>query len=70
MDAVVEPWQSGRPPNREIVEVEWEGKIIRVQAIWGQDGVLPHWEAEDRSCLWEPAAFKNWRRPSADTSSR
>jgi len=59
-------WETGKPPPKEVVEVEhYETKeIIRVRAIWGDKdkGVLPHWEAEDRSCLYYPEAFGRWRR--------
>jgi hypothetical protein len=55
------PWQSGKPPNEQLVEVEDDGRVIRVRAIWGRDGTRPHWESEDRDTLWEPFAFKRWR---------
>lgn len=54
-------WQHGKPPNEQLVEVEHEREIIRVRAIWGRDGLLPHWESEDRGILWSPDAFHRWR---------
>lgn len=55
-------WQNSKPPNEHVVEVEDEdGTILRVRAIWGRDGLLPHWESEDRDTLWHPSVFKRWR---------
>lgn len=54
-------WETGKPPNEQIVEVEDEGRIIRVRAMWGRDGMRPHWESEDRDTLWAPSAFTRWR---------
>lgn len=59
-------WQTDNPPNEQVVEVEYGGKIIRVRAIWGRDGTLPHWEEENRNRLWHPSAFQRWRPISAD----
>jgi uncharacterized membrane protein len=58
-----EPWQTGKPPNEVIVEVEHPetGKILLVRAMWGRDGYLPHWESQDRSTVWAPNAFRRWR---------
>lgn len=60
-------WQTGAPPNEQVVEVEWNGFIIRVRSIYGRDGTLPHWESEDRDTLWTPNAFDRWRVPSPPT---
>jgi len=64
-------WETGKPPNEEVVEVKRGRQIIRVRAMWGRDGSLPHWEAEDRSVLWSPNTFTRWRRvphtPSGST---
>ena len=57
-------WQTGKPPNEKIVEVEDAGDIIRVRAVWGRDGMRPHWESEDRDTLWSPDAFARWREVS------
>ena len=57
-------WQTGKPPNEQVVEVEDGKRIIRVRAIWGRDGTLPHWESEDRDTLWHPSAFSRWRAHS------
>ena len=54
-------WQTGKPPNERVVEVEDEGQIIRVRAIWGRDGILPHWESENRDRFYSPSAFRRWR---------
>ncbi len=59
---VVTSWQTGKPPNETLVEVEHDERgIIRVRSMWGRDGMLPHWESEDRGILWEPSAFARWR---------
>lgn len=56
-------WRDGKPPNEQIVEVEDEdGRTIRVMAIWGRDGTLPHWESEDRNTHWNVSAFTRWRQ--------
>lgn len=57
----MQPWQTGKPPHGQVVEVEHEGRIIRVRAQWGRDGYRPHWESEDRDTHWSPAAFPRWR---------
>jgi hypothetical protein len=57
----VSEWQYGKPPNETLVEVEYEGTIYRVRAMWGRDGMLPHWESEDRDTLWCASAFNRWR---------
>ncbi len=62
-------WQTGKPPNEQIVEVEDEGQIVRVRAVWGRDGLLPHWESEDRDTLWSPSAFDRWREVEASGPS-
>jgi hypothetical protein len=54
-------WNYGKPPSDQIVEVEYKGAVIRVRAIWGRDGTLPHWESEDRDTLWSVSAFYRWR---------
>jgi hypothetical protein len=55
-------WSSEKPPSETLVEVKDDERgIIRVRAIWGRDGTLPHWESEDRGILWSPNAFKRWR---------
>ncbi len=65
--AIMGTWQSRKPPNERVVEVKNGPDIIRVRAIWGRDGVLPHWESEDRNRLWGPSAFKQWRHVRAST---
>lgn len=54
-------WQTSKPPNEQLVEVEYNGQVIRVRAIWGRDGTRPHWEDEDKNRLWSPSAFNRWR---------
>jgi hypothetical protein len=54
-------WQTGKPPHGVLVEVMDTDGIHRVRAVWGSDGVLPHWESEDRDALWSPSAFGKWR---------
>jgi len=59
-------WQAGKPPHKQIVEVEDEdGAIIRVRAIWGGDGYRPHWRSEDDNTHWDVSAFTRWR-PTED----
>ena len=60
-------WEYGMPPNEEIVEVEHEGKIIRVMAFYGRDGTRSHWTTpfgEGPQIQWEFSAFSRWRRPN------
>lgn len=59
-------WQSDKPPDGALVEVEWECRTIRVRAIWGRDGRLPHWESEDKDTLWHPSAFNRWRQLASE----
>jgi hypothetical protein len=54
-------WNIGPPPHRDLVEVFEDGQVLRVRAIWGSDGVLPHWESEDGDTLYDPSAFRFWR---------
>lgn len=54
-------WQSGKPPNETLVEVEWQGGVIRVMAFYGRDGVLPHWRTKDGNQCWSPGFFDRWR---------
>lgn len=54
-------WRYDKPPNEEVVIVEYKGKLIKVLAIWGRDGTLPHWESEGRNSHWHPSAFSRWR---------
>lgn len=58
---MAETWQTTKPPNEEIVEVQDGGRIIRVMAFYGRDGYRPHWRSEDGNTFWEPAAFTKWR---------
>lgn len=60
-DARAAQWQTGKPPNEQVVEVKNGPKVIRVRAIWGRDGVLPHWESEDGDKMWGASAFTRWR---------
>lgn len=55
------PWRTERPPNEELVEVELDGKIIRVKAFYGRDGWRPHWRSEDGVLMWSVDTFKRWR---------
>lgn len=54
-------WQTIKPPNEKIVEVEYDNRIIRVKAIWGRDGIRAHWESEDGDLHWSVSAFTRWR---------
>ena len=55
-------WQTTKPPNEELVEVEHEGEIIQVMAYWGRDGTLPHWKTEDGGTCWDVSTFTRWRK--------
>jgi hypothetical protein len=61
-------WRTGKPPNEVVVEVMDGAEVIRVRAIWGRDGMLPHWESEDRDTLYRVSAFDKWRYPARDVS--
>jgi len=50
-----------KPPNERLVEVEYSGNTIKVRAIYGRDGVLPHWESEDGTKSWSPDFFTSWQ---------
>lgn len=54
-------WNTGKPPNEKLVEVDLDGKIIRVKAFFGRDGYLPHWRSEDETKMWHPSTFSEWR---------
>ena len=54
-------WNTGRPPNEKLVEVEDGDKIIQVMAFFGRDGYRPHWTNEDRTKSWDVSAFRRWR---------
>lgn len=54
-------WQTGRPPNEELVEVEWAGGIIEVMAFFGRDGYRPHWKTADGEQTWSVDSFSRWR---------
>ena len=64
---VEEPWQTGRPPNEELVEVMLDGEIIRVRAFYGRDGWRPHWRSEDETTSWSVESFSAWRRIASST---
>ena len=53
-------WETGKPPNEELVEVEVNGSSIEAMAIYGRDGVLPHWETQHGK--WPADKFRRWRR--------
>lgn len=58
------PWQTGKPPNEKIVEVELgNGIIIRVFAFYGRDGYLPHWRSETGEAQYSVDTFHRWRYP-------
>jgi hypothetical protein len=45
------------------MEVEYEGKIIAVEAFYGRDGYRPHWRDKYGTC-WDVSAFRRWRHVS------
>lgn len=59
---MTQEWQTAKPPNEELVEVEYEGKVIQVMAYWGRDGSRPHWRTEDGGRCWPVEAFTQWRK--------
>ncbi len=56
-----EEWQTGKPPNEVLVEVECNDEIIQVKAFHGRDGYLPHWQTEDGGKVWGVNTFTRWR---------
>jgi len=60
--ALVKPWQTGKPPNEMVVEVEWDGAVIPVIAFYGRDGYHPHWRSQDGDKHWPVNAFARWRQ--------
>jgi len=52
-------WIDDAPPNEKWVEVLDGQEILIAKAIYGRDGMLPHWKtkdgyhcAPDRFCKW------------------
>ena len=54
-------WQTGKPPNEVLVEVECDGEIIEVMAYWGRDGSMPHWRDAAGNRCWSVDCFRRWR---------
>jgi hypothetical protein len=52
-------WNTTPPPDGKWVEVK-DGKLAK--AVWGRDGVLPHWELEDGTCV-SARYYNKWREP-------
>jgi hypothetical protein len=54
-----------KPPNQELVEIilRIESKIIKAYAVWGnpKEGILPHWESEDRNIHYPIDNITAWR---------
>lgn len=63
-------WNYTAPPNEVVVEVESDGKIIQVMAVYGRDGVLPHWSTKDGDKVWGHRQFDRWRSIDAWPSSK
>lgn len=57
------PWNSGKPPNEVLVEVECPEtkQIIRAKAFYGRDGWRPHWRSEDDNTFYDVHYFRRWR---------
>lgn len=53
-------WCVTCPPNETPVEVELDGEIIVVEAIYGRDGWRPHWRSKDGT-RWDVPTFRRWR---------
>lgn len=58
-------WQTGKPPNEVLVDVEDGEQIIQVMAYFGRDGSRPHWRNHDGSKCWDVSAFRRWRKVAA-----
>ena len=54
-------WNTGKPPNETLVEVENGDEIIQAMAVYGRDGDRPHWTNENRTKSWDVSAFGRWR---------
>lgn len=54
-------WQTEHPPNETPVIVECNGVPIVVEAIYGRDGLKPHWRAVNNGMCWPPNAFSRWK---------
>ena len=58
-------WRCSQPPNEEFVEVECDGKIIGAMAVYGRDGMRPHWRSGDGTS-WDHNRFVKWRPTRGD----
>jgi hypothetical protein len=59
----MDDWETGQPPNEEIVEVlDDDGTVLEAAAFYGRDGYLPHWQSADGNTRWDPERFTKWRR--------
>lgn len=54
-------WRKDRPPRRIPVEVEWQGGVIRVVAIYQPDQEQPAWRTLDGRRVWSSGFFERWR---------
>lgn len=54
-------WQTSKPPNEVLVEVEWAGEIIEVMAFYGRDGYRSHWKTANGNECWSVDSFSRWR---------
>lgn len=61
MSALTREWQTGTPPNEQLVEVKDGRRIRKVMAFYGRDGYLPHWRTADGGERWSVNAFTEWR---------
>jgi len=53
-------WETTRPPNEVLIEIEHGDDTIIGMAVHGGDGVEPHWTNMDRSEKYPPE-YKRWR---------
>lgn len=62
MDGTELEWRKTSPPNEVWVHVICPdtGNEIKARAIYGRDGVRPHWETEGGT-LHEVSVFSKWR---------
>ena len=59
-------WRTDKPPNETWVNVKRGDTTIEAKAIFGRDGMLPHWKLRDGS-LMSPWVFPFWQEITDDT---
>lgn len=54
-------WRNDQPPNETTVEARHRSSILQVQAVYGRDGLRPHWRSVDGDTLYAVDYFEAWR---------